>query len=682
MSTPLPPRASITPRPLNRHGRTYTDDYYWLRDRANPDVAAYLQAENAYTDELTVHLQGLRDTLLVELKGRIKETDLSVPQTRGDYVYFTRTQAGQQYPSYWRRRNGENEPDELLLDQNALAEGHSFCDIGMFRVSPDHNWLAYSVDLAGSEQFSLHFKNLKTGQILEESIPNTYYALEWANDSRTVFYSTLDAALRPCRLHRHLLGTDPAADALLYAEADESFFLWLTRSSSDHYLFLVLRNTTTAEIRFLSADDPAGEFRVFSPRQPGVDYSLFHHSDWFYILTNAAAPNFRVLVTPVGSLEPDHWRELIPHRPEAFMQTLLITRDFIVRLEREGGLQRLRVSAPMSAAYREFQFPEDIYAYEVDAAQQPPFGAVELRLTYQSLVTPPIVADIDLNRMQWRILKQQEIPSGHDPSRYEMKREWVEARDGARVPLTLLHRRDLAMDGNNPVLLYGYGAYGACVDPVFRANRFSLVDRGFVVAIAHIRGGAEMGRAWYDSGRMLNKKNTFNDFIDCAEFLISAGYTRPSRLACQGISAGGLLMGAVTNMRPDLFQAVIAEVPFVDVINTMSDPSIPLTVIEWEQWGNPAIEEQFEYMLSYSPYENVRAVAYPHLLVTAGFNDPRVAYWEPAKWVARLRALKTDANWLLLKTNMAAGHSGSSGRYDFLKEVAFTYAFLIDRLGA
>ncbi len=679
--TPTPPRAAIRPHTLTQHGQTRTDNYFWLRDRENPEVLEYLKAENAYTEQLMAHTQDLQGQLFEEMKGRIKETDLSVPEQRGDYLYYTRTLEGQQYPVYCRKPSALDAPEEILLDQNSEAVGHPFCNVGMFRVSPDHHWLAYSIDHSGSEQYTLRFKDLRTGELSPEQVPNTYYALEWADDNRTVFYSTLDAALRPYQIHRHIRGTDPAQDSLIYQEDDESFYLWLQKSNSEAYIFLVARSTTTMEVRYLAANSPTEAFQLFQPRCHKVEYSLAHHGDLFYILTNDEAQNFRLFTTPVSQPSRDHWQEFLPHRPNVFLQGLLVFENYLVRFEREGSLQRIRVSNPDGTDVREVAFPEPVYAYEIDSDVYQAYTGHTLRFTYNSLITPKSVIDYGLADRSWHVRKQDEIPSGYDPSQYEMLRLLAPARDGVQVPMSLVYKKGLQRNGHNPTLLYGYGSYGASVDPNFNTNRLSLLDRGLIFAIAHIRGGSEMGRAWYENGRMLNKKNTFNDFIDCAEHLIAQGFTSPQHLTCQGGSAGGLLMGAVVNARPDLFQAVIADVPFVDVITTISDPSIPLTVIEWEQWGNPANRDEFDYMLSYSPYDHVTAKDYPNLLVTAGFNDPRVAYWEPAKWVARLRACKTGSNRLLLKTNLDAGHAGSSGRYDYLKEVAFRYAFLLDRLG-
>lgn len=681
MTNSIPPVAAVRPHTLTDHGQSRVDNYYWLRDRENPEVLDYLKAENAYTNSILAHTEATQEKLFEELKARIKETDLSVPEERHGYLYYTRTEAGQQYPVYCRKGVADNATEEVLLDQNAEAVGHPFCKVGMFRVSPDQNWLAYSIDHSGAEQFDLCFKDLRSGQVLSETIPNTYYALEWGNDNRTVFYNTLDSALRPYKVYRHVIGTNPAQDVLIHHEQDESYFLWLRRSTSEAFIFLTAHSTNTSEVQYLSTDDPQGAFTVFQPRRQNIDYAINHHGDKFYIVTNEGALNFKLLTTPVSQPGKQNWQELIPHRPEAYLQSILLLENYLIRFEREGGSQRIRYSKPDGSDAREVTFPESVYSYEFDPGTYQDYHGHTIRFEYYSLVTPRSVIDYDLSNGAWQVRKQQEIPSGYDPSLYEAVRLMAPARDGVLVPMSIVYKKGLQRNGQNPTLLYAYGSYGASMDPYFQANRLSLLDRGFIFALAHIRGGSEMGRAWYENGRMLHKRNTFNDFVDCAEYLIKENYTAPAHLAIQGGSAGGLLMGAVTNDRPDLFQAVIADVPFVDVLTTMSDPSIPLTVIEWEQWGNPANLDEFNYMATYSPYDNVMAKAYPNLLVTAGFNDPRVAYWEPAKWVARLRANKTDSNWLLLRTNLDAGHGGSSGRYDFLREVAIRYAFILDRLG-
>lgn len=683
--TLTPPLASKRPHAINQHGQTRVDDYFWLRNRDDPEVLRYLAAENAYTEAVLAQTHGLQEALYGEMRGRIQETDSTVPVRRGEFFYYSRTEQDRQYAIYCRKRGTLDASEEILLDVNALAAGREFCRLGNFEISPDQRYLAYSVDLSGAEHFTLHLKDLRTGQHLSESIPDTYYTLEWANDSRTLFYTTLDAAARPYRVWRHVLGSDSAQDALIHEEADESYFVWVRKSRSGRYLFLDLHNNNTSEWRYAPADHPTAPFTVFAPRRPGVEYRLDHHGPHFLILTNEAALNFKLMQTPVESPGQQHWCELVPHRAEVLLDGFDVFRDYLAVHEREGGLKQLRISAPDGSDARRVRFLEPAYTYWTQAwlgpDENPEYDAHTLRFTYSSLVTPDSVIDYGLADGSWTVRKVLPIPGGYDPAQYVSERLAATAPDGACVPLSVVYRKGFQRDGRGPLLLYSYGSYGAPTEPFFNANRLSLLDRGVAFAMAHIRGGNELGRAWYEAGKLLHKRNTFTDFIASAEHLIAQGYTASDRLAILGVSAGGLLMGAVTTMRPDLFHCVVAKVPFVDVINTMSDPTIPLTVIEYDEWGNPADKAFFDYLLSYSPYDNVQARAYPHLLATAGLNDPRVAYWEPAKFVAKLRALKTDSNRLLLKTNLGAGHAGASGRFDYLKEIAFEFAFVLDCLG-
>jgi len=680
------PLAPKRPHTITQHGQTRQDDYFWMRYREDPAVREYLQAENDYLEERLQHTKPLQGQLFTELKGRIKEDDESVPERRGDYFYYKRHVAAQQYPLYCRRRNALEAPEELLLDQNALAVGRAFCRMGAYRVSPDQQKLAYSLDLDGDEQCTVFIKNLVNGALYPERLLDTYgnvyshQGLEWGNDSATLFYVTRDAALRPHQLRRHALGVDPARDELVYHEADDTFYLYLLKSRSGAFICTRSGSTLTSEWRLLPADAPGGELQVFQARRPGVEYDVEHHHERFFVVTNDQAQNFKLMETPVESTGCEHWREVIPHRPQVLVVEAAAFADYLVLLERRDGLQQARVSAADGVSdVRYVLFPEPVYTLSL--TDNPEFDTDVVRFEYSSLVTPKSVIDFHLSTSEWQVRKQVEIPSGHDPAAYVMERLQASAPDGALVPLSVVYKKGLLKDGGNPTVLYGYGSYGASVEPEFNPNRFSLIDRGFVYALAHIRGGSEMGRAWYEGGRLLNKRNTFTDFIAAAEHLIAQGYTRSEKLAIYGVSAGGLLVGACLAMRPDLFEAVVIKVPFVDVVNTMSDPTIPLTTLEYDQWGNPDDRQFFDYMLSYSPYDNLRSTAYPHLLITTGLNDPRVAYWEPAKFAARLRALKTDDKLLLLKTNMDAGHAGASGRYDYLKEVAEEYAFLIDRLG-
>jgi oligopeptidase B len=673
-----PPRALVRPRVERVHGELRIDEYYWLRDRNDPAVVAYLEAENQYTANVMKGTELLQERLYQEMRGRIKETDLSVPERWDGFFYYMRTEAGRQYPIYCRTR-GEHGPEEILLDQNPLAAGHPYFRIGVNEVSPDHRYLAYSVDTSGAEEFTLYIKDLTTGELLGEVISRTSQAVAWANDSRTLFYTVLDGARRPCRLYRHELGNDPTADPLVYYEQDESFFMDISRTRSREYLILDLSSHSTSEVLFVSGDRPQEPFQLVQPRVAGVEYSVSHRGDRFYITTNDGAPNFRLVQAPVETPSKPNWRPVRPYDSEIKVDGTEAFRDHLVVYERARGLRQLRVIDLRSNDDHLIAFPEPVYTVRPHA--NPEFDTSVLRFTYTSLVTPSSVIEYDLATREWTVRKETEVRGGYDRSLYRSERLYVPAPDGARVPVSLVYRAPLVLDGKRPLLLNGYGAYGLSYDPAFSSSMLSLLDRGFVVAIAHVRGGEELGRCWYEEGRLLNKRNSFTDFISAAEHLVSLGYTSPDQLVINGGSAGGLLMGAVMNMRPDLFRVVMAEVPFVDVVSTMLDATLPLTVIEYDEWGNPHDPVAYEYMRSYSPYDNVEAKDYPHLLVTAGLNDPRVAYWEPAKWTARLRAKKTDQNKLVLRTNMGAGHGGASGRYDFLREVAFKYAFMLNVMG-
>jgi oligopeptidase B len=673
-----PPVARIVPRVETVHGELRVDDYFWLRDRGDPDVVAYLEAENRYTAGVMRHTEGLQERLYQEMRQRIKETDLSVPERLDDYFYYSRTEAGGQYPIFCRR-HGELGDEEILLDQNPLAAGHGYFRLGASAVSPDHRLLAYSVDTSGAEEFTLFIKDLGTGALFPESIVSTSHDVAWANDSRTLFYTALDQAHRPCRLYRHLVGTNPAEDVLVYFEPDASFFLDISRTRSRAYLLLDISSHSTSEVRFVSAYRPEDSFRIVQPREPGIEYTVSHNGDRFFITTNDAAPNFRLVQAPVATPGREHWSPVLPYRPEVKLDTTDAFKKHLVVYERASGFRQIRVLDLAAGEEHLISFPEPVYT--VRAHANPEFDTTLLRFTYTSLVTPSSVVDYDMAGRSWTVRKQTEVLGGYDPSLYRSERLSATAPDGTAVPISLVYRIPLQHEGQRPLLLNAYGAYGMSYDPTFSSNTLSLLDRGFVVAIAHVRGGEEMGRPWYEGGRRLNKRNSFTDFIAAAEYLIGKGYSSADRLVIRGGSAGGLLMGAVTNMRPELFRAVLAEVPFVDVVNTMLDASLPLTVIEYDEWGNPNDRASYEYIRSYSPYDNVEARRYPHMLVTAGLNDPRVAYWEPAKWTAKLRAQKTDDNRLLLRTNMGAGHGGASGRYDYLREIAFKYAFVLDVLG-
>jgi oligopeptidase B len=674
-----PPVARMVPRVHTVHGESRIDEYHWLRNRDDPEVLAYLEAENRYTNSVMRHTEPLQELLYQELRGRIKEADLSVPAPQDGWLYYSRTETGEQYPIYCRRRDAAGAEEEILLDLNRLAAGHAYFRMGAFEVSPDHRLLAYSVDITGAEAFTVFLKDLTTGQLLAETIERTSPTAAWANDSRTLFYIVLDEARRPSRLFRHQVGANPVEDVLVHFEPDESFFLDINRSRSGRYLVLDLASHATSEVRYASADQPEEAFQVVEPRRHGIEYAITHHGDRFYIVTNDGASNFRLVAAPVESPGRASWTPALEYRQGVKLDSAESFADHLVIWERMDGLRRIRVLHLASGEEHLIRFPEPVYTVRPEENLE--FTTSVFRFSYTSLVTPASVVDYDMVARTWTVRKQTEVLGGYDPTQYRSERRFAIAADGTRVPVSLVYRMPLERDGMRPLLLQGYGSYGYSFEPAFSSNLLSLLERGYVVAIAHVRGGEEMGRAWYEGGKLLNKQNTFTDFIAAAEHLIDEGYTSPDRLAINGGSAGGLLMGAVSNLRPDLFKAVIAEVPFVDVVNTMLDATLPLTVIEYDEWGNPNDRTAYEYIRAYSPYDNVASRDYPHILVTAGLNDPRVAYWEPAKWTARLRARKTDRNRLLLRTNMGAGHGGASGRYDYLREVAFKYAFLLDVIG-
>ena len=683
MTFPIAPKQ---PKEITQHGQTRLDNYFWMRYREDAEVLKYLHAEQDYLEEIMQHTKPLQEQLFQEMKGRIKEDDSSAPEKEGEYFYYTRFEAGKQYPLYCRKEGSSDASEEILIDQNALAGENNFCRIGSFSISPDANKLAYSVDADGTEVCTIYIKDLVTGMVFPEVITNTFgdvyghSGIEWAKDGKSFLYITRDATLRPFRIYRHLLGTDPMQDTLLFEEQDETYSLWLTQSRSKAYIMAYLHSTITDEWIYFPNDGTTYEFKSFQPRIKGIEYQVEHASEHFFIITNEDAQNFKLMRTPFDETTKENWEEVIPHRADTLITGMDAFADFLVLYERNGGFRQIRVLGTdgVTNAWK-VPFPEPVY--NIVPMRNPEYKTDVLRFTYTSLVTPNSVIDFNVKDKTWTVVKQDEIPSGYDASQYMSERAYATASDGTLVPMSLVYKKGLERNGNNPTLLYGYGSYGFSIDPSFNSNRISLLDRGFVFAIGHIRGGSEMGRAWYENGKMLNKRNTFTDFIACAEHLIAEKFTRQEKLAIMGGSAGGLLVGACLTMRPDLFGAAVAQVPFVDVINTMSDASIPLTTLEYDQWGNPDEQEYFDYIMSYSPYDNVRSTAYPHILITTGLNDPRVAYWEPAKFVAKLRELKTDDKIVLLRTNFDAGHAGASGRYDFLKEVAFDYAFLIDKVG-
>ena len=674
--TVQPPVAKIVPKVTTLHGDTRVDNYAWLRDRGDPDTIRYLEDENAYTKERMKHAAELEAKLYEEMLGRIKQTDLSVPVKRDGYFYYTRTEEGKQYGIYCRKQGSLDAAEEILLDGNAMAEGQKYFAIGVFAPSPNHKLLAYSVDLSGDEVHTVRVKDLATGDLLADEISGTSTSLEWADDNATFFYSVLDAAKRPHKVFRHALGE--SADVEIYHEPDQRFELDVSKTSSRAYLLIGSNSPLTTEVRFLRADDPRGEFRVALPRVQDTEYDLTHRGDSFFIRTNDGGRTFRVVEAPVADPSKPQWKEILPARPNVTVESVTAFANHLVFEERELGLSRLRIHGFASGETHYADFPEPVYTASPTGNAE--FATNVLRFNYTSLITPNSVFDYNMETRDRELKKQQVVLGGYDPSRYTTERIYVPAPDGKQIPVSLVYKRDVARDGQAPLLLYGYGAYGISMDPTFRSDRLSLIDRGVIYAIAHIRGGGDLGKPWHEDGRLLHKKNTFTDFIACAEALIAARYTSASRLAMEGRSAGGLLAGAITNMRPDLFAVVLAGVPFVDALNTMLDATLPLTVGEYEEWGNPEDKQYYDYIKSYSPYENVEPRPYPMMLITAGLNDPRVSYWEPAKWAAKLRASNTGDQMLLLKTNMGSGHFGASGRYEYLKETAFNYAFLLNAL--
>ena len=656
------------------HGDTRIDNYFWLCDRKDPDTIAYLEAENTYTKEKLLHTEALQAALYAEMLARIQQTDLSVPVKRDEYFYYTRTEEGKQYAFHCRKKGSG--PEEILLDSNLLAEGHKYFRLGAFIASPHHRLLAYSVDFEGDEKYTVRVKNLDTGELFADEIPNTSYTLEWAADNATFFYTTLDEALRPHKVFRHTLGVKD--DPLIYHEPDERFTVDLSSTRSRAYIFININSSLTSEVRYLRKDQPAGEFLVLLPRAYETEYDATHHGDSFFIRTNDGAKGFRVVEAPVANPAKANWKEVIPGREGITIESVTAFQDYLVTEERHRGLTQIYIREFRTGAQHSVEFPEPVYTAELGANAE--FNTKLLRFHYTSLVTPASVYDYNMETRERELKKQQAVLGGYDPHLYQAERIYAAAPDGVEVPISLVYKKGFVRDGRAPMLLYGYGSYGISIDPSFSSDRLSLLDRGFVYAIAHIRGGMDLGKPWHEAGRLLKKKNTFTDFIACAEKLIAEKYTSPLRLAIMGRSAGGLLMGAVSNLRPDLFAAVVAGVPFVDSLNTALDASLPLTVGEYEEFGDPSKHEFYEYMKSYAPYDSVTLQEYPAIFVTAGLNDPRVSYWEPAKWVAKLRALKTNDRPLLLKTNLGSGHFGASGRYEYLKETAIEYAFLLDVL--
>ena len=692
-TAPTPPLAPRRARILAAHDDERVDDYYWLRDRDDPAVRAYLDAENAYTAALTAHADRLQHRLFEEIRGRVQETDVSVPAAKGPWAYYARTIEGRQYQVHCRRPSdrsglpdafespGREDGEVIVLDENALAEGHDYFSLGGLTVSPDHAVAAYATDTTGAERFTLRFRELATGTALDDIVPETSYGLAWANDATTIFYTRPDAANRPYQVWRHRLGG--ADDELVYEDLDERFFVAVGRFRSDRYLIVMSQSKTTSEAHLVDADAPELGTRLVAARRTGVEYHVEHHpsvdhGDRLFIVTNDEAPNFRLVGATVD--RPDDWQEIIAGRDDVRLDAVDAFADHLVLEERADALTRLRVMRLADGELHEPVLPDPVFAVELGTNLE--FASAAFRLRYTSLVRPTTVYDYDAEARLLTLLKQQPVLGGFDATNYTSARLWAAAPDGTRVPISVVHRVDAPPDGTHPCLRYGYGAYEISIDPTFSAARVSLLDRGMTFAIAHVRGGGELGRAWYDAGKLANKPAGFTDFLACADALVAGGYARPDGIVARGGSAGGLLMGATTNLRPDAFRAVVAEVPFVDCLSTMLDRSLPLTVTEFDEWGDPGSDRDvYELIKSYSPYDNVRAVPYPAMLVTAGLNDPRVQYWEPAKWVAKLRATTTGDAPIYLKTEMGAGHAGRSGRYEAWREEAFVLAFVLEQVG-
>ncbi len=676
------PRAKKIPVQLEKHGDVRIDDYFWLRERENPEVLDYLTRENDYNERMTAHTKQLQEDLFQEVKKRIKEDDSSVPYKLNGYWYVTRFEKGKDYPIYSRKKETLDAPEEILFDVNEMAKGHDYYRLSGLSVSPNNKLISYAVDTVSRRKYTLYIKNLETGEVYPEKIKNTTGGATWANDNKTLFYARKDEeTLRSNKIFKHRLGTKAKEDELVFFEEDETFHTYVYKSKSQRYIIIGSDSTLTSEYRFIAADDPHGELQIVQPRIRGVEYGIAHYRDSFYILTNKdGATNFKLMKAPVHNPGIENWEEVIPHREHVLLEDIDLFRDYLVVSERSDGLNKIHIRRWDGTD--SYFLPFDNETYTAFTGTNPDFDTEILRYTYNSLTTPTQVVDFNMRTREKDVKKELEVLGGKfQKENYVSDRIWATARDGAKIPMTLVHRKELKRDGKNPVLQYAYGSYGSTIDPYFSNVRLSLLDRGFIFVIAHVRGGEYLGRQWYEDGKLLKKKNTFTDFIDCTRHLIEEKYTSAEHMYASGGSAGGLLMGAVANMAPQVYKGIIASVPFVDVVTTMLDESIPLTTGEYDEWGNPNDAEYYTYMKSYSPYDNVTAQNYPNMLVTTGLHDSQVQYWEPAKWVAKLRELKTDSNKLLFHTNMEAGQGGASGRFEALREVAEEYAFLLDLEG-
>ena len=683
LDTPLlPPDAKQVPHELEKHGDIRIDEYYWMNERDHPDVIAYLEAENAYYEQMTAHTKPLQQKLFEEMKARIKEDDESVPYKYNGYWYYTRFEKGKNYPLYCRREEVMTAPEEVMFDNNEMAEGHSYFKQAGYSISENNEIAVYGIDTVSRRQYDLQFKNLKTGDIYPVVIKNTTGRATWGGDNKTVFYTRKDPqTLRSSQIFKHVLGTEASDDVMVYEELDETFDVGIFKSKSRKYIFIGALSTLTSEYRYTEANGPGLEFKVIQERTRGLEYGVSHFGDYFYLVTNKdEATNFKLVKTPVASPAMENWVEVIPHREDTLLEDIEIFEEYLVVEERNGGLNKINIKRWDET--EDYYLPFDSETYTVFASINPDFDTELLRYSYNALDTPPSVVSFNMRTKEKKILKEVEVLGGNfDKDNYESKRIWATADDGTAIPISIVYKKGISLDGSNPLLQYAYGSYGITTDPAFSTSRLSLLDNGFIFAIAHIRGGEYLGRNWYEDGKLLKKMNTFTDFIACSTYLIEQGYTNSNNLYAYGGSAGGLLMGGILNMAPQLYNGVIAAVPFVDVVTTMLDDSIPLTTSEYDEWGNPNDKEYYDYMKSYSPYDQVTVQNYPNILVTTGYHDSQVQYWEPAKWVARLRDKNIADTKIYFETNMDAGHGGSSGRFEALKETAKDYAFLIDLAG-
>ena len=674
-----PPVAKIVPKILEKHGDKRIDNYYWLNERENPEVIEYLTKENEFYQKSTAHTKALQDDLFLEMKARIKEDDSSVPYLYNGYYYITRYETGKDYPIYARKKGSLEAVEEIMFDCNEMAKGQSYFNLSGISVSEDNKWVAFGVDLVSRRQYTIQIKNIETGEILPVKLENTTGGSTWAGDNKTLFYTRNDQqTLRSDKIYKHTLGTDATLDPVVFHEKDDTFSTFVYKEKSKKYIVIGSSSTLTSEYQILEANNPNGEFRVFQKRTRGLEYSISHYGDSFYIVTNKdKATNFKLMKTPEGKTTSENWTDLIEHRKDVLLEGIDIFKDYLVVEERSNGLNKIQIR-PWSGVGA-YYLPFAIETYTAYTTTNVDFDTEILRYGYQSMATPSSIIDFNMRTQEKKVLKEQEVLGGKfDKNNNIEERVWATATDGTKVPISMVYRKGIQKDGKNPLLLYAYGSYGATMDPYFSSTRLSLLDRGFIYAIAHIRGGEDLGREWYENGKLLHKKNTFTDFVDCSKFVIAEKYTSTAHLYAEGGSAGGLLMGAIVNMAPELYHGVIAQVPFVDVITTMLDDTIPLTTGEYDEWGNPNENKYYDYMLSYSPYDQVKAQNYPNMYVSTGLHDSQVQYWEPAKWVAKLRVLKTNDTQLFLDTNMDAGHGGASGRFEALKELAKEFAFLLD----